>query len=100
MMDKLPPAARRKLMDLEQGVEDVEALVRSTLAAIDGAERRLADLANLHGSNPDAVTQEQVDEVEAEIARLRTLAQTRQARSANDRQVLSQIRAWLNLTAP
>lgn len=91
----LPASARRKIADIEQAIADRQALTRSTVAAVDEAQRHLGDLMTRRGASPSDALDAEIVEAEADIERLRGIQIERQARVANDRQVIAQLRGWL-----
>jgi hypothetical protein len=93
----MPAIATRKLGVLERAVTDSEALVRSTMSAVEAAQTRRADFENLAETQPSKAeaAEREIAALEEEIERLRETMIARQARAATERQVLTQCQGWL-----
>jgi hypothetical protein len=96
-MMPLPDCARAKLESLEQSAADAAALAASALAKADVLRQQIGDLQqqrNAHPNAADSITAE-IARKEGELESTRETQRRRQARVANDRQLIAQIDSWL-----
>jgi hypothetical protein len=98
--DTLPPAARRKLADLERQADDLLSLASTARAAAERAEAETHALLARREADPNraAAIDAEAEGMKAEVARLREIQSHRLTRARNARQLLAQLRDFLERT--